>query len=167
MVQVSPELNTALQLWSHQRPVEGKDQRTASLDLLTALLLMQPRRLLAFFATRTRCWLMFNSLPAGTPSPFLPSCFQPVSPQPIPVCGVIPPQVCRILLFPLSFVTFPSTHFSVEISEWQQNSIPLVRSMRFFFSSLLAAERPGGHHHGVQQGSQHWQGTINAHLLPC
>lgn len=54
---VSPSLNPALRvcLISAERR-----ERITSRDLLAMLLLMQPQRLLAFFATRADHWVMFS-----------------------------------------------------------------------------------------------------------
>jgi len=41
-------------------------KRITCLNLLAVLFLMQPRMLLAFFAVRTHCWLMFNLLSTRT-----------------------------------------------------------------------------------------------------
>ena len=54
-----------------------------SLSLRVTLLLMQPRRQLAFFATRAHFWLMFNRLSTRTLRSFLQSCFSDSQP---PAC---------------------------------------------------------------------------------
>ena len=71
------------------------------LDLLAMLFLMQPKTLLAFFAARAHCWLMFNFwCPPGPQGPFLPSCFPAGCPHHTLVHGVVLPQV-QDLAFPL------------------------------------------------------------------
>ena len=63
----SPTLDLALQLC-----LTGAEQRgrITSLELLAVLLLMQPRRLVAFLATRARCWLVVDLLPTRIPRTF-------------------------------------------------------------------------------------------------
>jgi len=56
--------------------------------LLAVLLLLQPRMLLAASAARARRWLMFGSLPTGTPGP-LPQGCSPAGPSLlVPLRGV-------------------------------------------------------------------------------
>lgn len=45
-----------------------------SLDLLAKVLLLNPRMLLASFATKAHCWLLCSLWSTKTPSPFQESC---------------------------------------------------------------------------------------------
>ena len=54
---------------------------------------MHPRRPLAFWAARARCWLMVTLSFPSTPSPSPQSCSPAAQPQPVLVPGVVPPQV--------------------------------------------------------------------------
>ncbi|PKU41419.1 hypothetical protein llap_8284 [Limosa lapponica baueri] len=79
-----------------------------SLDLLVTLFLVHPRMPLAFLASRARCWLMVILLSTRTPRSFFHrAVLQRVSPQPVLVHGVIPPQVQHPTLARVEFHQIP------------------------------------------------------------
>lgn len=84
--------------------VKGKDH----LGLLVVVFIMQSRILLAFFATRTYFWLMFNLLPTRT---LCKATLQPVRSQSFLVYGIIPPQV-QDLTFSCTELEVPVDPFS-------------------------------------------------------
>ncbi|KAK4812348.1 hypothetical protein QYF61_017125 [Mycteria americana] len=63
----APELDTILQVGSHQGRAEGQDHLPR---LLATLLWMQPRIRLAFWAVSAHCWLMSSFSPISTPKSF-------------------------------------------------------------------------------------------------
>ena len=67
-------VNWGAQTWTqHSRcglSIAEQRGRITSLDLLATLFAMYPRIRLAFWATRSHCWLMTNQLPTRTPRSF-------------------------------------------------------------------------------------------------
>lgn len=72
-----------------------QSRKITSLHLPAAVLLIQPRMLLAFLAARIHGWLMFSLLPAKTPCAFSAEQLssQPVPTQLVLLFGIIPSQV--------------------------------------------------------------------------
>ena len=64
------ELDTEQHRPGHSTPDVASSQRITSLDLLSMLSLMHPRKRLDFLATRAHCWLMANPLSPRTPGSF-------------------------------------------------------------------------------------------------
>lgn len=155
-------LDTAFELWSHQRPVEGKNQRIASLDLLVVLPTTAQKA--AGHCCKGVVGSCSTCCPPGPQSVFYQAAFQPVGPQ-LYWCAVLFLPRSRTLLFLLSFMWFPLTPCSSEVS--LNDSKTLCSSFEKHESFSAASWGPGGCQTGDIKDPQHWQGAVNTHLLPC
>lgn len=100
-------------MWFLQSLIKGK---SIFLNLLAAFFLMHPRAVLATFAIRTRCQLMFNLVSTRTSSPFYQSNFYSQS--------VLSLQENMWLLFPMC-------------RTWHFPSLNFMRILSVYFSTLL------------------------------
>jgi len=135
---------TALQVWHNQCCVEGR--RITSLSLLTIIYLMQPRILLASFATRAHCWIMVKLVSIRTPRSFSAKLFSSwVAPSVYCCMGLFLPR-CRTLHFPwLSLRRFPSAHFS----------------------SLLTSLWVAAQHSGISEASPSFVSSASLLIVQC
>jgi len=117
--------------------------RTTSLDLLATLLLVQPRAPLALFASRTHCWLMFNSPSTRAPRSLTAELLLNWSAPSMYWCvGLLLPR-CRTLHFPLlKCMKFLSAYFfSLPRSLWMAAHNPF--SYQYDKSPSRSFSQPG------------------------
>ena len=87
-----------------------------SLDLLAMLLVRQPTMLLASFAARQRCWLMFCLCPPGPSGPFFHRATpQALRPQPVTLRGVRLSQAQDLAFVLVEFLEVPVSLFLLPV----------------------------------------------------